>query len=125
MPTTAVLVAEDELVLRTLLADVLRSDGYEVRDVENGRRALDLLRQHRFDVVIADIRMPEVGGRELYEAIQLFQRDLCARFIAMTGWDDLDAEGFLRRVGVPVIRKPFSLDVLRDTVERVVHRAAA
>jgi CheY-like chemotaxis protein len=124
MPSAAILVAEDEAILRTLLGEVLRSDGHEVSEAANGRLALELVRQRRFDVIIADVRMPELGARELYEAVRLFQRDLCQRFVAITGWDALDGEAFLESVGVPVIRKPFSLDVLRDIVKRVLQRRA-
>jgi DNA-binding response OmpR family regulator len=122
MSPTVVVVAEDEPLLCTLFADYLRNEGYDVIDVANGRLALEVVRQRQVDVVIADGRMPELGGRDLYEALRLFQRDLCEAFILITGWDDPETDRFLARVSVPVIHKPFSLTVLRETIEAVLHR---
>jgi CheY-like chemotaxis protein len=111
-----VLVAEDEPTLRSVVAACLHDEGYDVCEVANGRLALEQVRQERVDVVLADLRMPELGGRGLYEELQYFRRDLLNRFIVITGWEDADTEFFETKTAAPVIRKPFSLTALSDAV---------
>jgi DNA-binding NtrC family response regulator len=107
-----------------VVAACLRDEGYDVCEVANGRLALELVRQERVDVVLADLRMPELGGRGLYEELQYFRRDLLNRFIVITGWEDADTEFFETKTAAPVIRKPFSLTALSDSVHAVLQRGA-
>jgi CheY-like chemotaxis protein len=124
MPPPVVLVAEDEPSVRSVVAECLRDEGYAVREVANGRLALDLVRQERVDVVLADIRMPELGGRGLYEQLEYFRRDLLNRFVVVTGWEDADTEFFATKTAAPVIRKPVSLTALSAAVHAVLHRGS-
>jgi CheY-like chemotaxis protein len=124
MPPPVVLVAEDEPSVRSMVAECLRDEGYGVREVANGRLALDLVRHERVDVVLADIRMPELGGRGLYEQLAYFRRDLLNRFIVLTGGEDADTEFFATKTAAPVIRKPFSLTALAAAVHAVLHRGS-
>jgi len=65
-----ILIAEDNKDFRELLGFVLRRDGYDVYEAENGREALDLLDSQHFDLVLMDIQMPEMDGYETTSAIR-------------------------------------------------------
>ena len=70
----SVLVVDDEAASRESLADVLRDEGYDASVAANGEAALDLLRQSEFDLVITDLRMPELDGLETTSAIRKRER---------------------------------------------------
>ena len=57
-----IIIADDEEIMRNLLADCLASAGYEVFTARNGEQALDVLREHDVDLIITDIVMPETNG---------------------------------------------------------------
>src|SRR3954452_9303739 len=64
------LIAEDETVLRESLAELFRGEGFEVIDVPDGKAAYNVLLERTVDVVITDIRMPEMDGPTLLGHIQ-------------------------------------------------------
>jgi CheY-like chemotaxis protein len=103
---------------------MLRDEGHEVAEVANGRLALDLIRRRPVDLVITDIRMPELSGRGLYEQLQYFRRDLLDRFIVIAGWEDADTEFFETKTTVPVLRKPLLLADLLEAIHRVLQRGS-
>src|SRR5581483_6801486 len=63
-----ILVVDDERSMRELLAIVLRREGYEVLLAENGRSAVDLLAQEPVDLLISDIKMPDLSGVDVLRA---------------------------------------------------------
>jgi diguanylate cyclase (GGDEF)-like protein len=65
-----VLVAEDSLVIRTLLREQLLADGYEIVEATDGQQALDMLRATPPDVVLLDIEMPEIGGFQVLSELK-------------------------------------------------------
>jgi PAS domain S-box-containing protein len=67
-----ILLAEDNLINRTLAETILTKQGCTVTSVENGLQALAMLKEHHFDVVLMDIEMPEMNG---YEATRIIRRD--------------------------------------------------
>src|SRR5262249_43107794 len=103
-PTTlaAILIVDDEIALARGLARILRRDGHHVDTASNGRQALALLQTQEYDLILCDLRMPELDGPGLYHALESDQPDVLPRFIFLTG-DTLspEAEAFLEHVGVP------------------------
>ena len=65
----SVLVVEDEPPIRTMLAQYLGRQGYEVATASDGREALGVLRSRSFDLVMSDVRMPGMDGIELLHEI--------------------------------------------------------
>jgi two-component system NtrC family sensor kinase len=112
-----VLVVDDEETLARMVAEGLTEEGHEVRTAHSGREALDLISRESFDVIIADVRMPGMDGARLYEELRRSRPDLASRFVLTSG-DTLggDAEAAARHAGVDLLRKPFDLARLRDTV---------
>ena len=117
----SILVVDDEESIQRLLGSVLQMDNHLVDTAKNGREALALIAERTYDLVITDIKMPDMGGRELYE--QLVKQDprLASRTIFITG-DTVspDTRTFLQQVKNPVLAKPFRVREVRETIERIL-----
>lgn len=120
--TGAVLVVDDEETIQGLLTGVLTLDGHRVEAVGNGRLALERLEQGAFDLIITDIKMPDLDGIGLYQAIQERWPHLRDRVIFTTG-DTVSraTRDFLQSAGNPVLAKPFKIREVRELVNRVLH----
>jgi PAS domain S-box-containing protein len=116
-----ILVVDDEPGIAGVVAEVLQLDGHIVEVVEDGATALRRILEHRFDVILSDIRMPELDGPGLYRAIEQRDPPLLQRMIFFTG-DTLSpaTREFLEQTGVPCLSKPFALGDVRDIVQRVL-----
>jgi CheY-like chemotaxis protein len=110
-----VLVVEDEVDVAEVLKFVLESDGYGVTLAGNGREALERLAEMRPDLVVTDMMMPYVGGRELARAIAADERYRTIPIIAMTA-----APNSIRPTDpfVAVVHKPFDLEMFVRLVRR-------
>jgi two-component system NtrC family sensor kinase len=118
-----VLVVDDEDSIKELLTNVLEMDHHEVVLASNGREALDLVRSQPFDLIVSDVKMPIMGGAELYQRLRDEGHPLASRLIFVTG-DTVAAEtrAFLQGVPNPVLSKPFRLRDVRETVQSVLDR---
>jgi len=116
----AILVVDDEHYVADMLADLLRLDDHRVDVAPNGHVALERLRAQPYDLVLIDLKMPELDGPGLYEALARDHPQLLRRLVFLTG-DALssDISAFLERAGAPYLYKPFTLEEVR----RVIHRA--
>jgi two-component system NtrC family sensor kinase len=117
-----VLVVDDEADIRESLAEILSGARHRVVTATSGREALERMSGERYDVILTDIRMPDVDGRALYEAIEARWPAQAARVVFVTG-DTLASElrEFVCRSGRLVIEKPF----LPSEVRRIVDEVAA
>jgi CheY-like chemotaxis protein len=113
----AILIVDDEAGIRHALAYLLRRDGYQVDTAGNGRLALLKLQEKAFDLILCDLRMPELDGPALYRELEKHQPHLLRRFIFLTG-DTLSSETstFLEQTGVPRLTKPFTTAEARRAV---------
>jgi CheY-like chemotaxis protein len=117
----AILIVDDEASIRSALAYLLRRDGHAVETAMNGVLALEKLQSRSFDLILCDLRMPELDGPGLYQALQDRSPPLVQGFIFLTG-DTLNAETteFLERVGAPRLTKPFTAAEARRVVEQAL-----
>jgi PAS domain S-box-containing protein len=113
----SVLVVDDEPVILDLLVDLLESKGVSVVTAENGLQALEKLEGASYDAVVLDLKMPVMGGRELYEKLREGRPELLQRIFFSTG-DIVNSETreFLDDVGVPCIQKPFQIDQVLEVL---------
>ena len=116
------LVVDDEPAMRAAVSGFLRSLGHLVEVAPNGAEARALLATSEYDVVLLDLRMPDLGGETLYG--ELCQRDPrhARRVVFVSG--DLQSEAarrFLTDAGRPVIGKPFQLDDLAAVLASVTN----
>ncbi|MEE9291558.1 MAG: ATP-binding protein [Acidobacteriota bacterium] len=120
-----ILLVDDEPSILDVIGDTLRMDGHQVEVTTNGASALEKIRQETFDVIVSDLKMPGMGGRELFQKLGELDAALSRRVIFTTG--DLaspDTLAFLEGTGNPYLQKPFDLNVVRRTVqELLLHRA--
>ena len=112
-----ILVVDDEPMVRTVTTKLLRLRGHDVTDVDGGPAALRALAERPYDVVVTDLSMPDMTGRELAAAIR--QRHAGVPVLLLTG--DTDAEVESEDV-VAVVKKPFQLDVLVGAIQHAVTR---
>jgi two-component system response regulator PilR (NtrC family) len=120
--TCRVLVVDDERSMRELLEIVLKRDGHEVLVAEDGRAAVRLLRQERVDVLITDIRMPEMDGVDvLREAKQI---DPAITSIVMTAFASTETAVEALRLGAAdyVNKSPAAANELRLRVRKELER---
>lgn len=114
-----ILVVDDRLDMAEMIADDFRDRGYDGVAVSSGREALLLLRSERFDVLVTDLRMPEIDGLQLLQA----SRDLdpTRPVIVMTAFEALESAMKASEYGVcQYVTKPFRLDLLARLVERAI-----
>lgn len=114
-----ILIVDDEATLRETVVAILSHDDYAIDTARDGAEALRLLDLHRYDLVLSDVRMPELDGPQLYDAIQQRCRTALPALVFMTGHvgDSVDAA---LQPGVLILEKPFSLNTLCETVERLL-----
>ncbi|MCC7271943.1 MAG: PAS-domain containing protein [Alphaproteobacteria bacterium] len=116
----SVLVVDDEPDIATMLEEILDSAGYRVTVADSGRAALGQLAAGRFDLVLSDIRMPDVDGRDLWRAVTA--AGAAAGPIAFMTGDALGAAAaeFLVDAGCAVLEKPFAPSEVVAFVARVL-----
>jgi CheY-like chemotaxis protein len=109
-PQARVLVVEDEPLIAQMLRDVLEAYGYEVEVAANGRLALDKIEVQTYDLIMSDLRMPELDGVGLYREIKRRKPELLSRLLFVSGTtDEPEYQRFLAESAVPVLAKPFVL----------------
>ena len=119
-----VLVVDDEPEIAELVAEHLRRDGLTVEIVSSGRKALARLKSQSFDVVVSDLRMPDLDGRALVDALRALHPELAKRVVLITG-DALGADfgDVSRELSLPVFEKPLDIGALRGQVRRFLEAA--
>lgn len=115
------LIVDDESGLRQLLSIVFERDKHRVRMAENGKRALEMLKQEPVDLLISDIRMPDMGGIALLRAVRQILPDLAV--VMMTAYATVeDAREAFKLGADDFITKPFDIDELKIIVNRALEK---
>jgi two-component system, cell cycle sensor histidine kinase and response regulator CckA len=119
-----VLIVDDEPAVGRALRRILRD--HDVELATSGRQALERLRTDtRFHVVLCDVMMPDLGGKDLYEAVQQGGSGLERRFVFVSGGAFTPgARDFLARVPNPTLEKPFDEAAVKRVVRELVMSAA-
>src|SRR5262245_55411675 len=114
-----ILVVDDERSMRELMAIVLRREGYDVLLAENGRNAIDLLGREPVDLLISDIKMPDVSGVEVLRAAKAIDRDILG--IMVTAFASTETAVEAMRLGAcDYLSKPFDVDLLKMKVREKI-----
>ena len=116
-----VLVVDDEPAIAGVVAEVLGLDGHVVETVAHGGVALAKVRAQPYDLILSDLRMPELDGSSFYRELARLAPQLLPRVIFMTG-DTLSAStrAFLEETRVRCLGKPFTLAEIRAVVQRAL-----
>jgi DNA-binding response OmpR family regulator len=121
MAAKRILAIENNDLVLSFLEAGLMTEGYDVDTAHNGREALEKLDRAAYDVIISDVRMPELDGPGLCRALAARHSDALSRFIFLTTPDSLESHRtFLAGTGMPALTKPIALEDLRTTIERMV-----
>jgi two-component system response regulator (stage 0 sporulation protein F) len=113
-----VLVVDDDADIREVVESILACDGYAVRSAENGAQALELVRAQRPDLILLDIRMPVMDGREFHRRLGQLDPERRIRVALMSAYADLDEISGALAVDAR-LRKPFEMEELQATVARL------
>ncbi len=116
-----ILVAEDDTVQREILEDILVRAGYDVTPVANGSAAVEALRREAFDLLITDVRMPEMDGVTLLREAKRLRPD--TEVVLMTAFATVKtAVTAMKEGAVDYLSKPFDKDELLMVVARSLER---
>lgn len=116
---SSILIIDDDTSVLETTAVLLREHGYSVISCENAKDAMAKLRENKVDVVLTDIRMPEVSGLELLEEVRSINMDIPV--ILMTAYAELDvAVSAMGKGAFDFIVKPYKSELLVHSVEMAV-----
>lgn len=113
-----ILVVDDEEMMRSTVSAALTSVGYEVLEADNGRTGLQMAKTHVPDLIVCDVKMPELDGFELLQELRKSDDTFHIPFVFLTGQTDHQD----RRKGMmfgadDYLTKPFTFDELVKVVE--------
>jgi nitrogen regulation protein NR(I) len=112
-----VLIVDDELNIRRVLAAMLKRDGYEVTTAADGEQALAVLQRTPVHVVVTDLVMPRLGGMELLERVRAEYPDIPVILITAHGTVD-SAVAALKAGAFDYVTKPFEQEELRKVIDK-------
>jgi DNA-binding response OmpR family regulator len=124
-----ILVAEDDAQMRSVIGEVLRRDGYDVLEAEDGEKFIMRIAARYMrpelscDLIVCDIRMPGPSGLEVLRAIRDTEWRVPA--IVMTAFGDSATRAEVEGMGAVLFEKPFDMADLRDTVASLLSSALA
>ncbi len=117
VPGSTILVVDDEALILDLMVDVLGERGYRVDTAEDGREACRKIGERPYDLVLTDVRMPNMNGIELYSQILAARPEMAGRIVFMTG--DLitkETTDFLAVARARSIPKPLDIELVATLV---------
>ena len=113
-----ILVVDDEPLIRELLEEILKKEGYSVNTVKNGLSALKKIKEHHFDLIITDVRMPDMDGITLLKKIR--ESSFSIPVIVITAYGSIEnAVEVMKKGADDYITKPITPAQLKLTVQKI------
>ena len=116
-PPFRILIVEDDAEMRSLLADELSEDGYDVFQAKDGSEASLMVVDEGFDLVVTDMKMPKMGGLELLSLVKGVSPDIPVIVISAFGdnqaWGEAKERGSFR-----FMTKPFKISEFKEAVKK-------
>lgn len=117
-----ILIVDDSSAMRMIVRRALRQAGYgdhDIKEAENGKRALEVIGQDRPDVILSDWNMPEMSGIELLRSVQAMPKPIPLGLV--TSQSSPQAEQEAREAGAAfVLTKPFTPEAFKQALEPVL-----
>jgi CheY-like chemotaxis protein len=121
LPPGSILLIESDEANRTVMSKLFRRLGQEVTAVTNGFEAFAVLETSEPDCIIADVRLPYLDGRTLFEQVEQQWPHLASRFVFVTGdYTNPTTVEFLQTTGQPYVGKPYEVEALLGAVVAVL-----
>jgi len=118
----SILIADDEPNIRRVLEATFQREGYDVMTAENGKKALDILKQNSStDVLISDLIMPDINGVELLEIVRDTNPSISVVMITAHGTIKTAVDA-MRLGAFDYVTKPFDVDELKTLVKKAIER---
>jgi DNA-binding NtrC family response regulator len=116
-----ILIVDDERNVRLTYRAALETEGFEIAEAESGAMAVEKFAQSTFDVAVLDIRMPEMGGLELLEAMR--EKNIKTPTVIITAYGDVpNAVKAMKLGAIDFLAKPVTPDELRKVLNEVIER---
>jgi DNA-binding NtrC family response regulator len=113
----SILIVDDDEIMQQTLADVLKKKGYEIFSVGSGNGALSIIKKNIIDLVLLDMRLPDVDGIEVLKKIKELDTEILV--IMMTAYSDVQtAVSSMKSGAYHYINKPFELEELKLLIEK-------
>ncbi|MEW6374956.1 MAG: response regulator [Thermodesulfobacteriota bacterium] len=114
--TNKILVADDEFLIRWSLSEALSQDGYEVKAVEDGEKALEAIKEEDFDFIITDLVMPGKDGWDVLKRVK--ETYPKAKVIIITAYGTHDTEAAAKEKGAyGYVEKPEIIDKIKNLLK--------
>ncbi len=108
---TTILVVDDQVAVATTLADILQAKGFKVYLAASGEEALQILRENSVDILLTDVRMPDMNGVQLYREARKINPPLTTYMMTAYAADDLIQQGMKEGIKT-VLTKPLDIDLM-------------
>jgi len=113
-----ILIADDQLGVRSLLVEIFQDDQHDVKTAENGEEALQLFIDFKPELILLDMKMPVMNGLEALRHIRALDSQVAV--IMMTAYGDIETMEAAKNLGILYyIGKPFDLFELREKVREI------
>jgi CheY-like chemotaxis protein len=116
-PASSVLIVDDDKSTIEVLRILLQNKGFNVGVASTGKEALAYMKEKKFDIIITDLKMPEIDGYQLLNIIKTTQRE---QKVMIMSTDMNDRSWFLRRGAVEAFEKPFDLGMFIEELSRLI-----
>jgi DNA-binding NtrC family response regulator len=116
----SMLVVDDEVVTRSLCVEVASQAGLQVRSSETTEQALEILEQYPIDILVTDLKVPQLGGIDLLKRVKSTYPQVAVMVLTQYGTIETAVEA-TRLGALDYITKPFHVEDFRSKIERVVH----
>jgi signal transduction histidine kinase/ActR/RegA family two-component response regulator len=118
-----VLVVDDEETISEVITEILKKEGCHVDAVTTGELALQKMKEEMYDLVLCDIRMPGVDGREVYSQVERDIPQLARRFLFLTGDISEQTRAFLQETDKPYLMKPFTREAFLEELSKHAYKS--
>lgn len=120
-PKGSILVVEDDKNQRTIIKTILTKEGYYVEDVGTGKKALELLKNNVFDLVLTDLRLPDLEGTDILKEVKLQNRP--CRVVIVTAYGSIPSAIEATKLGAfHYLEKPLEKDHLLIVVSNAINQ---
>src|SRR4030067_974807 len=114
-----IIVIDDEPLMRVTMPDALIAEGYEVVTAETGRKGLDLFRDNQTDILVTDLKLPDMDGIQVLKEVKT--RNPETHVIVITAYGSIDSAVTAMKEGASdYLTKPFSMDELLLIAKRLL-----